>query len=228
MRIIIFTLSMMLWAGQLDVRGLVEVPSRTSQGNTMAILYSGDGGWRPTDRGLARVLSENGIPVIGLNTLRYFWTRQTPEKAAQDFSSTILRYRSVWKKDRVLVIGYSFGADVLPFLLTRIPKPLLDHIEMLVLLAPTKSVDFEFHVKQWFSEDTSKTSMPVLPELEKLNGMKIVSYCGALDVKALCRDMPDTIRRVFLPHAGHRFDTLYSVVAQDILKEAKNRGRPTR
>ena len=219
---------MMLWTGLLDVRGLVEVPSRASRGNTMAILYSGDGGWQPTDRGLARILSENGIPVIGLNTLRYFWTRQTPEKAAADFSRTILHYRSVWNKDRVIVIGYSFGADVLPFLLTRSPKLLLEHIEMLVLLAPTKSVDFEFHLKQWFSHDAPKTSLPVLRELEKLNSIKTVSYCGALDRESLCRDMPEGIRRVFLPHAGHRFDNLYSVVAQDILKEAKNRGRPTR
>jgi type IV secretory pathway VirJ component len=191
----------------------------------MAILYSGDGGWQATDKGLARILAENGIPVIGLNTLRYFWTRRTPEEASKDFARVLAHYQSAWKKDRVIVIGYSFGADVLPFLLTRSPKPLQSHIEMLALLAPTKSVDFEFHVKQWFSEHSPQTSRPVLPELEKLSDMKIVSYCGALDSEALCREMPGSIKRVLVPRAGHRFDNLYAIVARDILKES---GKSTR
>ncbi len=214
----------MLLPGQLGIPGLEEVPSRSTAGDTMAILYTGDGGWQAADKGLARVLAENGIPVIAVNTLRYFWTRRTPEKAAVDFARIVTHYQAAWKKRRVIAIGYSFGANILPFLLTRASRPLQEQVAMLALLAPTRTVDFEFHVKQWFSETPPKTSRPVLPELEKLSGFKIIAYCGALDGESSCRDMPVNVRRVLLPHAGHRFANQYAVIARDILKEAQEPG----
>jgi type IV secretory pathway VirJ component len=168
---------------------------------------------------VASILADNGIPVVGLNTLRYFWTRRTPEEAAIDFQRVLNRYLPLWKKDKVVVIGYSFGADVLPFILNRIPKPLLARIEMLVLLAPTRSTDFEFHLRQWFSDYNPKTARAVLPELKELGGLRILAFCGEEDGGALCKDLPGGIKKVLIPRAGHRFDQCYSIIAQDILKE---------
>lgn len=214
----VLAFAMMLWSSQLNVPGLVEVPARISRGDTMAILYTGDGGWRTTDKGIARILSDNGIPVVGINTLRYFWTRRTPEKSAEDFARIVLHYQAAWKKRRIIAIGYSFGADALPFMLARTARPLLERVDLLALLAPTKTVDFEFHVKQWFSEEPLPGSVPVLPEIKKLKGIKIISFCGALDGEALCRDLPPGFRRVFLPRIGHRFDSVYPMIAADILR----------
>ncbi len=216
----VLILSALLFFGELNIPGLIEVPAVRAHGGTMAILYTGDGGWKATDRGLANVLANNGIPVAGLNTLHYFWTRRTPEEAAGDFERILVHYLSAWKKERVIVIGYSYGADVLPFILSRLPKGLLAHVELLALLGPSRTVDFEFHLSQWFSGKARRNSLPVLPEIQKLGELKILSFCGSQDGEALCRDMSSpNIQKILIPHAGHRFDSFYNVIAQDILKE---------
>ena len=119
----------------LGITGVVEVPASHQTSDLMAILYSGDGGWRVTDRGLAQILADHGIPVVGLNTLHYFWSRRTPQQAADDFSRLAEHYLDLWQKKRLIVIGYSFGADVMPFILTRAPESLLTRVELLALLA---------------------------------------------------------------------------------------------
>ncbi len=203
----------------LDMPGIIEVPSGNRNGNAMAILYTGDGGWKATDKGLARVLSDNGIPLVAINSLHYFWRRRTPEGAADDFSRLLKHYRAAWKKDKFIVIGYSYGADVLPFIISRLPKDLLPQLELVALLSPTKSVDFEFHLKQWISDKQPKTAKPVLPELEKLKGLRIVAFCGDKDGEAICRNLPrEYIKTIFL-RGGHRFDDLYKSIAREILKE---------
>jgi type IV secretory pathway VirJ component len=207
--------------GDLDIPGLIEVPSAGGEGNIMAVLYTGDGGWKTTDRGLAQVLSDNGIPVVTVNTLRYFWRRRTPEEAADDCTNLLKHYLAAWKKDRFIVIGYSYGADVLPFIVTRLPKVLLPRLDLMALLAPTTSVDFEFHLRQWISNKQPKTAKPILPELLKLKDIRIIAFCGDQDGEALCRNLPPGFSKTIFLHGGHRFDSLYKPIAQDILKEIR-------
>jgi type IV secretory pathway VirJ component len=205
--------------GEPQITGLIEVPASPGRENVMAILYTGDGGWRATDHGLARTLAGQGIPTVAVNTLRYFWTRRTPEEAARDFERIVEHYLAAWKKQKVIVIGYSYGADVLPFILSRLSQSVVSHVELVALLAPTRTVDFEFHLMQWFLQYTPKTSKPVLPELEKLKGLRILTFCGDQDGEALCRYLPPGISKIVFLHGGHRFDKLYKVIAEDILKD---------
>jgi len=43
-------------------------------------------------------------------------------------------YGKAWNRDRFVLIGYSLGADVLPFLASRLPRGQLDRVSALVLL----------------------------------------------------------------------------------------------
>jgi type IV secretory pathway VirJ component len=219
---VILLLIAFTFSGDLDMPGIIEIPSNGS-GKTMAVLYTGDGGWKATDRGLARVLSDNGIPLVAVNSLRYFWHRRTPEGAADDFLRLLKHYLAAWKKDKFIVVGYSYGADVLPFIVARLPKDLLPRLELVALLSPTQSVDFEFHLMQWISNKQPKTAKLVLPELEKLRGIRIVAFCGDQDGKALCRDLPPGSAKTIILHSGHRFDNFCKPIAQDILKEMQSK-----
>jgi type IV secretory pathway VirJ component len=40
----------------------------------MAVMYSGDGGWVGLDRDVAAVLAKAGVPVVGIDSLSYFWS----------------------------------------------------------------------------------------------------------------------------------------------------------
>src|SRR5512141_2508794 len=98
---------------------LVEVPATRGASDTLVVFVSGDGGWAAIDKSISKVLAENGLSVVGLNALQYFWTKRTPETAARDLEAICAQYLASWKKGRLLFVGYSRGADVLPAMISR-------------------------------------------------------------------------------------------------------------
>src|SRR5438105_14698329 len=89
---------------------IVAVPAKTAS-PAFAIFISGDGGWAKIDKTISEELARSGIPVTGLNSLKYFWTKRTPDEFARDVGTLIDKNSA---RD-VVLIGYSRGADVLPF-----------------------------------------------------------------------------------------------------------------
>src|SRR3982751_212062 len=114
---------------------LVEVPAAVQAPvrDEMAVLLTGDGGWAITDRGLSEALAKGGIPVVGWNSLHYFLTRKAPDRTARDLERVLRVYLPCWHKQRVILIGYSFGADVVPFLANRLPPELAAKVSRIVM-----------------------------------------------------------------------------------------------
>ena len=75
-----------------------------------------------TRRARRRLHRGGGIPVVGLDSLRYFWKARTPASAAADIDRALRYYLAHWKKQRALLVGYSQGANVLPFIVNRLPQ----------------------------------------------------------------------------------------------------------
>jgi type IV secretory pathway VirJ component len=200
---------------------LVEVPSSGPHKNTMAVLVSGDGGWSVTDRGLSKTLAQDGIPVVGLNSLRYFWTRRTPEGAAKDLERILRYYLTAWKKDEAILIGYSMGADVLPFMLNRLTEEALSKVQSVVLIGPGHNVDFQFHFTNWLGKPSGKHALSVLPEVEKLKGKKILCFYGRDDSDAICNSLTPGLARVIPLEGGHRVGRNFEGIAEAILGEAR-------
>lgn len=115
--------------------------------NKPIIFYlTGDGGWNTFSTSLVKGFSKEGYGVIGLNTRSYFWKKKTPETAAADISRLIVSYQQKWKQAHIILIGFSFGADVLPFIQTRLSKEVYSSVVSSVLLSPSPKTDFEIHV----------------------------------------------------------------------------------
>ncbi len=200
---------------------LVEVPAKTAGSNLMAVHLTGDGGWGVTDRGLSENLAAQGIPVVGLNSLRYFWTKHTPETAGNDFERILRYYLTAWRKERVILIGYSFGADVLPFLINRLSHDLRSRVQLVVLLGPSRSAEFEFHLTDWLNRSTDKDALPVMPQVEKLQELRILCFCGDQEQDSLCKDMTTRLAHVITLQGGHRLGGKYAPVAEAILGEVR-------
>ncbi len=199
---------------------LVEVPA-AGAGETFAVIISGDGGWAGIDRSLAEALAPRGVPVVGLDALRYFWTRRTPDGAARDLARIVEHYRTAWQKQRVLLIGYSLGADVLPFLASRLPPALTARTVAIVLLGPGHSTDFEFRVTEWLPGGTRNAPYAVLPEVRKLVGRKVLCLYGADETDTICPSLdPRAFKVVKLP-GGHHFGGDYARLASVILQAAR-------
>ena len=93
-------------------------------------------------------LNKQGYAVIGLDAKDYFWHKKKPREAAAAIEAAIDQYNRQWKRKNIVLIGYSFGADVAPFMLTRFSTALSGKINHLVLLSPSSKTDFEIHVLQ--------------------------------------------------------------------------------
>ena len=123
---------------------------------------TGDGGWAGLDQELAARLAANGVPTVGLNSLKYFWRERTPEETAGDVARILRHYLSAWNKKRVLLVGYSFGADVLPFVVNRLPSDLRERIASVSLLGIDANASFEVRIAEWVGADNG--GAPTRPE----------------------------------------------------------------
>lgn len=206
-------------SGPLADLPLIEVSAAGSVNKTLVVILSGDGGWASIDRNLADTLASHGMSVVGFNSLRYFWTRRTPEAAAQDLERILLHYLAAWRKTNTLLIGYSLGADVLPFLANRLSQDVLNRVQGIILLNPASTVAFEFHLTDWL-QDASATGRPVLPEVEKLQGKRVLCLYGEGEKDSLCTSVDTTVVEVTRLPGGHHFDGGYDLLAQRILREA--------
>jgi len=195
---------------------LIEVPSKKGTSDTMVVFVSGDGGWATIDKSISRVLADSGMPVIGLNALQYFWTKRTPESASRDLQWIVENYLTAWKKGRVMMVGYSRGADVLPAMVARLPIELRSRIRLIALLGPSPNVQFEFHVSDWLRN--ASTGMAVKPEVDKLREQRILCLSGEDDKDSLCRVLSGPRMDVVMLKGAHHFDGGYEKLARIILE----------
>lgn len=195
---------------------LVELPA-PGKGDTFAVLLSGDGGWAGLDKEVADALVAKGIAVVGFDSLRYFWKPRTPEGLAVDLDRTLRYYAAHWKKSKVVLVGYSQGADVLPFAVNRLPAATRALVAQTVLLGLGDNASFEFHLANWMGKDDG---LPIRPEVLKLEAADTLCVYGDDDDDSICPKIPPGHVHVAALPGGHHFDGAYDKLAEVILQRA--------
>ncbi|HRY17366.1 MAG TPA: AcvB/VirJ family lysyl-phosphatidylglycerol hydrolase [Candidatus Competibacteraceae bacterium] len=185
----------------------------------LAVMLSGDGGWALLDRSMTAELAKNGLPVIGWDSLSYFWKARQPDEVALDLERTLRQYLDTWKKERIVLIGYSFGADALPAIANRLPPALRARIDLMVFLGLSDNASFEFHLSDWISDNPDEGDQPVRPELAKLSTIKRLCIYGAEEEDASCPKLADLGIIVQQMPGDHHFDEDYQGLARRILDQ---------
>jgi type IV secretory pathway VirJ component len=191
----------------------------TVRSDVFAILMSGDGGWAGIDQDVAAALTASGIPVVGLDSLRYYWTARTPGGLAADTDRMIRYYLPHFGKQRVLLIGYSQGADVLPFAVNRLPQATRARVALTAVMGMSEHALFEFHLSSWVSDSNSGPA--TLPEINRITGMPVLCIYGADENDSLCPKLDPQRFIIVKLKGGHHFDGDYANLAHQILAAAK-------
>ncbi|MEO5909553.1 MAG: AcvB/VirJ family lysyl-phosphatidylglycerol hydrolase [Pelobium sp.] len=149
-------------------------PSKTESSKPLVLFLSGDGGWVNFDDELAIKLAADGFNTIGLSSRSYFWRKRKPEEIAKDLALLLLKYTREYESKKIILLGYSFGADVIPFVFNRLPFFLKNNVECLVLLSPYASTDFLVHTADLINFGSDDREYKVGREVEKV---RIPVYC---------------------------------------------------
>lgn len=206
------------------------------RGDVMTIIYSGDGGWADLDKQLGKAFVDRGIPVLGVSTFKYYWRDRTPEESARQLDALMTKYLGTWHKQRIWLVGFSFGADVLPSIVDRLSPANRPRITQLVLLSPSRDVTFEielegYMIRQGWFKRQLKTVLehinPIrhydaLPPLQALHRQPpVVCYYGLDDSDDSACTAPALPKWVVVhpKKGGHHFDGGYQPLAQQMLDE---------
>lgn len=186
--------------------------------DTMAIIYSGDGGWRDIDAQIGGYLAKAGVPVVGIDSLRYFWNEVDPADAADDLAKVIDAYEKKWNVHKVILVGYSFGADALPAIYEALPDDRKAGVDLVSLIAYTGARQFEIQVSGILGGKTDPNGPSTLTDLEKIDPAKVQCIYGSEDDETACTRLPKDKGFSLLVHpGGHHFNDDYKPVAKDIL-----------
>jgi type IV secretory pathway VirJ component len=183
---------------------LAELPVAGDTGRVFAIVFTGDGPTGGLGRRMGVHLQAHGVPTVVWHSLRYYWNPKTPEQAARDLDLTIRHYARVWRRDRVVLIGYSMGADILPFQINRLPADTRARVAGAALVAIAHDAVFEFRLEQWWGT-SGAPKRATRPEVDRLAGLPVLCVWGEGDDKAACPRMRTAPVREVRLRGGHHF-----------------------
>jgi type IV secretory pathway VirJ component len=196
---------------------LTDIAATAGDAHRTAIIITGDGGWAGLDRGVADALTAHGVRVIGFSTLKFFWHKQTPDAAAAAIARVIAHYGKADAQTRFVLIGYSFGASLVPVIANRLPAELRARVAGGVMISPDDAAVFEIHVGDWFGSTHHDDMVPIGPEIAA-SKVPLVCVHGADEDDSFClKPQPALVRVVDLP-GGHHYDGDYAALGALIVR----------
>jgi len=188
-------------AGFLDSDPLHFFGVRGPRPRYVAVLFSGDMGLRMgMSAYTAKAFNRQGVPVLGVSSSTEFATH----KSRADVDSLVARaVRSALARThakQVILIGQSFGADIVRVALADFPSALRDKIAAVVLVVPGQTA--------YFHADPTGLSYRGTPdagpeEAAKIDWASILCIRGSEETDSLCPLLKSAnVRSITLP-GGH-------------------------
>ncbi|MES1925566.1 virulence factor family protein [Salinisphaera sp. T31B1] len=194
----------------------LDINASDNATDTLVVMLSGDGGWAGLDKAVGQSLAQAGYAVVGWDSLRYYWRAREPAEAAADLDRIVQTYRQRWQLSHVALVGYSRGADVLPFLYNRLPADTRARVSAVLLLGLASHITFEYHLLSMIGRGPQGRA--VLPEAQRLPADRTTCLYGVDDPDAVCEQLQAAGLDVVALPGGHHFDHRYQALA-DLLQQ---------
>lgn len=204
------------WAsdGALPVKVL---SARIAPTAPLVFIVSGDGGWNSFIESVSECFVQKGMPVVCLDSKKYFWSGRTPEKASADINTLISHYMKEWNRKSYILVGYSFGAAVIPFIATRTSSELREKMEGLYSISPDEKTDFEIHLSDMLNLGSSEGKYNVINEMKKIRLLDPVCIFGEEESAAVKKNFSLAGMRVIILKGNHHYNNNYCRLAGAII-----------
>ncbi len=195
---------------------VIERPATGGDG-PLTLLLTGDGGWANADQKVADGLLARGAAVVGINMRSYLSDGRTPDETAHDFACVARFYGTRWHRDRILLIGYSRGADIAPFVAARWPADLRARLAMVAMVSMSQKANFKYHLIDLVKDVERSDDIDIAPEIARMRGLRVICVYGDGDTHSGCPTADSTIVTRVPRAGGHRvtggFDAIVDLLA---------------
>lgn len=199
---------------------LLEFPATTGPAPPpdLAVFLSGDGGWAALPSGVTRELNAAGVSVVGMDARRYLEEVRTAEDVARDVARVLDTYRRAWSPDRVVLVGFSRGANLAAFAGAGLPDSVRRGLAGIVLLAPGTHEKFRFRLLDLVRTTADPDGRPVPPAVRATAPVPTWCVNGREERARACEDLGEgssvTVLRL---DGGHHLDHAYGALAELVL-----------
>ena len=193
---------------------------KASPQTAFVFLISGDGGFNSFTTELCTTINKAGYDITSLNAKSYFWNKKTPEQTTTDIVNYIESQLLNRKNQQIILVGYSFGADLIPFIVNRFPENIRKKLVSAVMLSPSTSTDFEIHLSDMFGSP-KKRSMDVIAEINKMTNQKTAIIFGDDEDDFPKKDILQRNVVIESLPGGHHYDGNTAEVAKTMIKYFK-------
>jgi type IV secretory pathway VirJ component len=167
------------------------------------VMLSGDMGNRTgmTPKIAAR-LHARGYAIVTVNSLNYFSPRRTAQDAAQLIRTAMARATKLGRTGHVVLIGQSFGADMLHAGLAQLSPDARRPVQAVVLIVPGEDIIFRASPIELAGLEIP--DQRAWPTASRLDWIPVTCIRGAEEAGSLCPELTvPNVHRITLP-GGHR------------------------
>jgi type IV secretory pathway VirJ component len=187
----------------------------TGNSDYYVILMTGNGGWQNLVQSVTHYLNSKNVSVLAINTKKYLWAEKRPAQICCDLETLIDRYNSKWQQKKVVFIGFSMGAEVLPFAVNCMEEKYMHEINDLILIGPWQKATFKVKLEDYFYEVNKGTD--IYAEILKMKTDKTYVICDNNKYSICHKDLDGVIDHDILGgghHFGHDYPALSKLIGK--------------
>ncbi|HKT85641.1 MAG TPA: AcvB/VirJ family lysyl-phosphatidylglycerol hydrolase [Novosphingobium sp.] len=159
----------------LGSRPIVFFPSKNPRPRVAAVFLSGDMGFGfGMGADVAEALAARGVPVVGVSSPVVFASHRTRAQARDVVTGAIRFALERTGAQRVVLMGQSYGADIVAAIAPDLPRGLLARVAAIDLTVPARDV--------YFRADPSSIAYLGAPDARPLQAIRALDWAPVICV----------------------------------------------
>jgi type IV secretory pathway VirJ component len=202
-----------LYAQTLQPTRKLPIIERKSEGDSdfYIIFLTGNGGWKNLAQFVTNYLNSKNVSVVAINTKKYLWSEKEPAQIACDLETLIDRFNDKWRQTKVVLLGYSMGAEVLPFAVNCMEEKYRNALNDIIMIGPWQKATFKVNLLDYVMEVNKGTD--IYSELLKMKRKMGYVICDDNDI-SICHKGLDGVIDHDLLGGGHHFGGDYASLSE--------------